>query len=567
MPPAIVVPRGVRHCAWSTVRLGAGFRVIPLEDAAAAHLWPSPPAPGSRTLVIGAGFGGLAAALRARALGHDVAVHERLDQPGGRARVFRRDGYSFDAGPTVLTAPYLLEELFALFGERMSDHLRLVPVDPWYRITFPDGRHFDYGGDEAEMARKVAAFSPADAAGFERLMRRTRDLFVVGYERYGAAPFHSPLTMLRVLPHLLRLGGWRSMHALVASHVKDEALRRVFTLQTLLIGGHPWRTPAIYALIQHLERRWGVWFALGGTAAVVEALCALARRHGVAFHMGSTVERILVEDGRVAGVRLEGGATVPAERVIANADAASVYADLVPATARRRWTGRRLARVQPSMGLFVLYFGTTRQYPDMAHHTMVLGKHYRALLDEVFGCGATLPEDLSLYLHRPTATDPSLAPPGHDAFYVLAPVPNLRAPIDWRQAGPVMRDRVVRILSERGLPDLERHIVSESWIAPDDFQRDLLSRDGSGFSAAPTLMQSAWFRFHNRCGDVRGLYLVGAGTHPGAGVPGVLTSAKVVETLLRQEPAGSLPAHGDTDHAAVAHGLAGSSRPGRSRAA
>ena len=510
---------------------------MPLEDAAAAHLWPSPPVPGSRTVVIGAGFGGLAAALRARALGHDVAVHERLDQPGGRARVFRRDGYSFDAGPTVLTAPHLIEELFALFGERMSDHVRLVPVDPWYRITFPDGRHFDYGGDEEEMARRVAAFAPADAAGFVRLMARTKALFEIGYERYGAAPFHSPATMLRVLPHLLRLGGWRSMHALVAAHLKDEALRRVFTLQTLLIGGHPYRTPAIYALIQHLERRWGIWFAEGGTASVVAALGKLARRHGVAFHMDSTVERIVVEHGRVRGVRLEGGTTLPAERVIANSDAPSVYADLLPASERRRWTDRRLRRVQPSMGLFVLYFGTTRQYPDVAHHTMVLGERYRALLDEVFGTGTTLPEDLSLYLHRPTATDPALAPPGHDAFYVLAPVPNLRAPIDWSEAGPVMRDRVVGILSRRGLPDLERHIVSESWLAPDDFARDYLSRDGSGFSLAPTLMQSAWFRFHNRCGDVSGLYLVGAGTHPGAGVPGVLTSAKVVETLMREEAA------------------------------
>ncbi len=485
--------------------------------------------------MIGAGFGGLAAALRARALGHQVDVFERLDRLGGRARVFVRDGYSFDAGPTVLTAPHLFEELFALFGERLSDHVRLLPVDPWYRITFADGRHFDYGGDEAEMARKVAAFSPSDAAGFARLMARTRELFEIGYEQYGAAAFHSPATMLRVLPHLLRLGGWRSMHALVASHLKDESLRRVFTLQTLLIGGHPWRTPAIYALIQHLERRWGIWFAQGGTASVVAALADLARRHGVTFHTGRTVERIAVADGHVTGITLQGGTTVPADRVIANADAPAVYADLLPPAERRRWTDRRLRRLQPSMGLFVLYFGTTRQYPDVAHHTMVLGERYRELLDEVFGTSPTLPEDLSLYLHRPTATDPALPPPGHDAFYVLAPVPNLRAPIDWRTAGPVMRDRVVAILSRRGLPGLDRHITSESWLAPDDFARDYLSRDGSGFSTAPTLMQSAWFRFHNRCGDVAGLYLVGAGTHPGAGVPGVLTSAKVVEALLRDE--------------------------------
>ncbi len=542
-PPSALSSQCARHRLGLTPLSG----LSDLEEAATAQRPTQPPAfaagpvprspQGPRTVVIGAGFGGLAAALRARALGHQVDVFERLDQLGGRARVFRRDGYSFDAGPTVLTAPHLFAELFALFGERLSDHVRLLPVDPWYRITFADGRHFDYGGDEAEMARKVAAFAPGDADGFVRLMARTKELFAIGYEQYGAAAFHSPATMLRVLPHLLRLGGWRSMHALVASHVKDESLRRVFTLQTLLIGGHPWRTPAIYALIQHLERRWGIWFAEGGTAAVVAALADLARRHGVAFHTGRTVERIATEHGRVAGVVLEGGATVPADRVIANADAPAVYADLLPAAQRRRWTDRRLRRLQPSMGLFVLYFGTTRQYPDVAHHTMVLGERYRALLDEVFGTGATLPEDPSLYLHRPTATDPALAPPGHDAFYVLAPVPNLRAPIDWRTAGPAMRDRVVAILSRRGLPDLERHITSESWLAPDDFARDYLSRDGSGFSTAPTLMQSAWFRFHNRCGDVAGLYLVGAGTHPGAGVPGVLTSAKVVETLLREDAA------------------------------
>ncbi len=488
----------------------------------------------TRTVVIGSGFGGLAAALRARALGHQVTILERLDQPGGRARVFRRDGFTFDAGPTVITAPELLDELWALFGESRADHVSLLPVEPWYRIRFHDGRHFDYGGPLEEMAAKVAAFSPADEAGFRRLAERTRRLYEVGYLQLGAVPFHRPGTMLRAVPSLLRLGGWRSLHALVSRYLADESLRRVFTLQTLLIGGHPYRSPALYALIQHLEREGGVWFARGGTTAIITQLAALARRHGIVLRTDSTVSRVLTADGRASGVRLQDGSTVPADVVIANADAPAVYADLLPSRLRRRWSDRRLRRLQPSMGLFVLYFGTTRRYEDTAHHTIILGRRYRELLDDVFGTTAGLPDDPSLYLHRPTATDPSLAPPGQDAFYVLAPVPNLRAPIEWERGRRVMRDRVVAMLSARELPGLEGCIVSESVLTPVEFARDYLSRDGTGFSVAPTLRQSAFFRFHNRCGDVPGLYLVGAGTHPGAGVPGVLTSAKVVETMLRE---------------------------------
>ena len=500
------------------------------------HIRPS----SKRTLVVGAGFGGLAAALRARAQGHDVTLVERLDQLGGRARVFRRDGFTFDAGPTVITAPDLLDELWALFGERRSDHVRLVPVDPWYRISFHDGRHFDYGGDLDTMRRKVAAFAPADEAGFLRLAERSRRLYEVGYERLGAVPFHHPGAMARAIPALVRLGGWRSLHGIVARHIADPALRRVFTLQTLLIGGHPFRTPALYLLIQHLERVGGVWFAEGGTAALVAGLASLARRHGIALRTGCTVTRILAREGRVRGVRLESGEEIPADTVIANADAPAVHGELLDRPHRGRWSQVRLARLQPSMGLFVLYFGTTRRYEATAHHTIILGQRYRALLDEVFGTAPVLSDDPSLYLHRPTATDPALAPPGHDAFYVLAPVPNLRAPIDWERARRVMRDRVVAMLSARELPGLERCIVSESTLAPPDFAADHLSVDGAGFSVAPTMRQSAFFRFHNRCGAVDGLYLVGAGTHPGAGVPGVLTSAKVVETLMRR--ADALPA-------------------------
>ncbi len=485
-----------------------------------------------RVVVIGSGFGGLAAALRARALGHSVTILERLDQPGGRARVFRRDGFVFDAGPTVITAPDLFDELWALFGERRADHVGFLPVAPWYRIGFADGGSFDYGGDVEQMRAKVASFAPGDEAGYLRLSARTRALYQVGYVALGAVPFHRLRTMLQAVPALVRLGAWRSLYRFVARDIKNESLRRVFTLQMLLIGGHPFRSPALYALIQHLEREGGLWFAAGGTVSLVEGLVALGRRHGVQLRTGSTVAGILVEHGRTRGVRLDGGEIVPADIVIANADAPMVHGTLLPPKLRR--SARRLDRQQPSMGLFVLYFGTTRRYDAVAHHTILLGREYRALLDAIFGSDAVLPDDPSLYLHRPTATDPSLAPAGQDAFYVLAPVPNLRAPIDWRRAGPVMRDRVVAMLSARALPDLESCIVSESTLTPADFAHDYLSRDGAGFSIAPILRQSAFFRFHNRCKAAEGLYLVGAGTHPGAGVPGVLTSAKLVGTLLAE---------------------------------
>ena len=491
----------------------------------------------TRTIVVGAGFGGIAAALRARALGHDVTLLDRLDQLGGRGRVVEHDGFRFDAGPTVITAPFLLEELFALFGERMADHVDLLPVTPFYRVTFADGRHFDLTGDPAAMRDQVHGFNPGDVQGYDALLRHSAQLYRVGYEQYGAAPFHRPATMLRALPALLRLGGHRSVHALVRGHMRDESLQRVFSLQPLLVGGHPFHTSGIYALIQHLERAHGVWFPRGGTGALVAALGGLMRRHGIDIRLGADVSRITHEGRRVTGVALGDGEQLPADRVVANADAPAIYADLLPGHKRRRWTDRRIDRLDFSMGLFVLFFGTDHRFEATAHHTIILGERYKALLDEVFGTGAEVPGDLSLYLHRPTATDPGMAPPGKDAFYVLAPVPNLRAGIDWAKAGPLLRDRLVEMLEARELPGLAASIVTESWMTPETFRTDYRSRHGAGFSISPRLTQSAWFRFHNRSEELRGLYLVGAGTHPGAGLPGVLTSAKVVEAVLREEAA------------------------------
>ena len=484
--------------------------------------------------MVGAGFGGLAACLRARALGHEVLLLDRLDTLGGRGRVLHEGGFRFDAGPTVITAPFLLEELFALFGERLADHVELLPVSPFYRIAFADGSDFDYSGDAASMRAEVARFSPADVPGYERLLARSRRLYDVGYERYGAVPFDAFSTMLRALPSLLALGGHRSVYGMVRREIADERLRRVFSLQPLLVGGHPFHTSGIYALIQHLERAHGVFFPRGGTGALVDALAGLARRHGVSIRTGADVAAITIGGGgRVDGVRLAAGERIAADTVIANADAPALYADLLPKGRRRRWTARRIDALHYSMGLFVLYFGTDRTFPDIAHHTIVLGERYRALLDEVFGREARLPDDPSLYLHRPAATDPGMAPAGRDAFYVLAPVPNLRAPIDWQHAGPVLRERIVALLERRLMPGLAASIVAERFVTPRTFETDFRSRFGAGFSVAPRLTQSAWFRFHNRSEEVDGLYLVGAGTHPGAGLPGVLTSAKVVGSLLQ----------------------------------
>jgi phytoene desaturase len=486
-------------------------------------------------VVIGGGFGGIAAALRARALGFDVTLVERLDQLGGRGRVVRHDGFHFDAGPTVITAPFLLDELFALFGEDRRDHVPFLPVAPFYRIRFVDGRYFDLTGDAIAMRGEVVRFSPADLPGYEKMQRHAAELYRVGYERYSAQPFHRLVTMLAAFPEIVRLGGHRSVYGIVQRYLRDDSLRRVFTLQPLLVGGHPFHTSGLYALIQHLERTHGVWFPKGGTGALVAGLGELMRRQGITIRLQSDVARLLHENGRITGVALTTGETLAAEAVVANADAPAIYADLLPGVKRRRWTDRRLDRLDYSMGLFVFYFGTNRRYEATAHHTILLGRRYRELLDEIFGRGTVVPEDLSLYLHRPTATDPDMAPPGCDAFYVLAPVPNLRAGIDWAVAAPRLRDRLVAMMEERELPGLSTAIVTESWMTPETFRQDYRSRHGAGFSVSPRLTQSAWFRFHNKSEEVSGLYLVGAGTHPGAGLPGVLTSAKVVETLLKED--------------------------------
>lgn len=492
-----------------------------------------------RVVVIGSGFGGLATAVRLAARGHAVTLVEKRDRPGGRAYVYRQDGFAFDGGPTVITAPWLITELFELAGRAAGDYVTMVPVDPFYRIFFPDGAHFDYAGDPATMREHIRRFSTSpehDVAGYERFIAMTERIFAKGFTELATTPFLRPLDMVRIAPDLIRLQSYRTVYGLVSRFVRDDRLRQVLSFHPLLVGGNPFQTTSIYTLIHHLEREWGVWFAMGGTGAVVDALVRLFGELGGTLELDAEVGEILTQGRRATGVRLADGRELPADIVVCNGDVAMAYQRLLPASLRRKYTDRRLARMRYSMSLVVIYFGTDRTYRDapdnaLAHHNIILGPRYKELLTDIF-TRKMLAEDFSLYLHMPTLTDPSLAPEGCEAFYVLSPVPHLGGTTDWRQAARPYRDRIMRFLEERYLPDLARHIVTEHMIDPRHFRDDLNSYLGSAFSVEPILTQSAWFRPHNRSEELPNLYVVGAGTHPGAGLPGVLSSAKIADDLI-----------------------------------
>lgn len=485
----------------------------------------------TRAVVIGSGFGGLAAAARLRALGYDVTVLEALDQPGGRARVFSQEGFTFDAGPTVITAPYLFDELFALFGKRREDYATFLPVDPFYRVTFPGGEHFDYVGDEERLLLEIARFDARDVDGYRRLAAHAKRIFDVGYTQLADQPFGRLSDMLRIVPDLARLSAYRSVYSLVSRYIGDERLRQVFSFEPLLVGGNPLSVPGIYLLIHWLERKWGVHYVRGGTGALVQALVRLLGEEGVNVRLGTAVREIAVEAGRTRGVYLDSGEFIPAGVVVANADPTVVYTRLVgPRHLRRDHPRAALGRRQ-AMSLFVGYFGTNRTYANTRHHTVVLGPRYQGLLEDIFE-RKVLASDFSLYLHAPCRSDPAMAPAGHDAFYVLSPVPNQASGIDWEARAEEYFDRILEVLEARELPGLRQHVVTRFSVDPRYFASTLQSHQGSAFGLEPTLRQSAYFRYHNASRDVDGLYFVGASTHPGAGVPGVLCSAKVVERLL-----------------------------------
>jgi phytoene desaturase len=482
-------------------------------------------------LIIGSGFGGLAAAIRLGARGYRCTILERLDQAGGRARVFRDGDFVYDAGPTVITAPFLFEELWELCGRRLEDDVDLRPIEPFYRIRFDDGETFDYSGSPDTMRSEILRLAPDDLPGYEKFLEQSRQIFQVGFTQLGHVPFDTAWDMVRIAPHMLRLRSHHSVWKAVARNIRDERLRQVLSFHPLLVGGNPFATTSIYTLIAFLEREWGVHFPIGGSGVLVDGLLDLNSHLDGRLRLEADVEEILVESGRAVGVKLASGETVRADIVVSNADAAWTYRYLIPARHRRVWTDRRIDRARYSMGLFVWYFGTDRQYPDVAHHTILLGPRYRELLDDIF-TGKSLAEDFSLYLHRPTATDPALAPDGCDSFYVLSPVPNLEADIDWRTQAEPYRKRVEAYLENTVLPGLGSSLVSSRVMTPLEFRSELQSFRGAGFSFEPVLQQSAYFRPHNRSRDVENLFLVGAGTHPGAGVPGVLSSARVLDEIV-----------------------------------
>jgi phytoene desaturase len=484
-----------------------------------------------RIVVIGAGLGGLAAAIRLRARGHEVEIVEKRDQAGGRAAVFRQDGFTFDAGPTIITAPQLVEELFRLGGRQMADYVHLVRVDPFYRVRFHDGTSIDWSSSDTDRERAIAALSPADVAGYRRFAGEARDIFERAYPLIDQS-FDRLGTMAKTVPALFRARAWKSVASMVEASVSDPRIRQLLSFHPLLIGGNPYDSPSIYALIHELERRWGVWFAMGGTGALVASLVRLFEDIGGSVRLSAEVRSIAVDGTRQArSVTLRSGERIEADAVVFNGDVVRCYRDLIPQASRRVNNDRRLGRYQHGMSLFVLYFGTNRRYEHVTHHEILLGPRYRGLLDDVFN-RRVLADDFSLYLHRSTATDRSLAPDGCDAWYVLSPVPHLGSGIDWSAAGDAYRDRIVRHLEERLLPDLSRHIVTERRVDPRYFDEELNSHLGSAFSVQPLLTQSAWFRPHCQSEDVANLYFVGAGTHPGAGIPGVLSSAKIVASKL-----------------------------------
>ena len=482
-------------------------------------------------IVIGSGFGGLAAAIRLGARGYRVTILERLDAPGGRAYVYKQDGFTFDAGPTIITAPYLFEELWELCGRKLSDDVDLRSIDPFYKIRFDDGDVFCASADQDAMRAEIARIEPGDLDGFERYMRASADIYAVAFEKLAGQPFHGINKLLGAAPDLVRLGGYRSVYAKVSQYFKNEKLRFVFSFHPLLIGGNPFTTTAYYCLIAHLERSYGVHYAMGGTGALVRGMVGLVQRLGGVVQCNTDVDQIVVERGRASGVRLSTGEIVPADVVVSNADVGWTYSRLLSEHSRRRWTNRKLERASYSMSLFVWYFGTNRKFDDVYHHTMVLGPRYRELLTDIF-TRKVLAKDFSLYLHRPTANDPSLAPEGCDAFYVLAPVPNLQSGVNWEKEADHYRAQIQKRLEETVLPGLGKSIVTSRVMTPQDFQDRLLSVNGAGFALEPKLLQSAWFRPHNLSEEVERLYLVGAGTHPGAGLPGVVSSAKILDQIV-----------------------------------
>lgn len=489
-----------------------------------------------RAVVIGAGFGGLALAIRLQSAGIDTTLIEARDKPGGRAYYWEKDGFTFDAGPTVITAPEALEELWALSGHRMADDVTLAPVNPFYRLNWPDGTNFDYSNDDTALASEIAKLDPADIAGYRRFLDYSAGVYREGYEKLGQMAFLDLTSMVKAAPDLARYQAWRSVYSMVSSFVKNEKLRQALSFHTLLIGGNPMTTSAIYALIHKLERDGGVWFAQGGTNRLVAGMTRLFERLGGVLRLGDPVAQIETLGERATAVVTKNGERFEADAVASNADLIHSYRELLKGSRSAQRTAERLAKKRFSPSLFLVHFGVKGTWPGIPHHMILFGPRYKGLLDDIYDHGV-LSQDFSLYLHHPTVTDPSLAPPGHSTFYALAPVPHLgKFPVDWREIAPVLEKRILDEVGRRLIPDIHERVVTKFSYAPNDFRDDLGAHLGSAFSLEPILSQSAYFRAHNRDDSIPNLYFVGAGTHPGAGIPGVVGSAKATAALMLEQP-------------------------------
>ncbi|MDA8643281.1 phytoene desaturase family protein [Candidatus Pelagibacter sp.] len=484
------------------------------------------------SIVIGSGFGGIAAALRLRAKGHDVTLIEKHQDLGGRARVFKRNGFTFDGGPTVITAPYLINELFELFKKNPKDYIELSPLKIWYQFIFEDRSKFNYSGNENEMKAQIGELSQEDVQGYEKLVNFTKKIFDKGFTELADVPFDKPFVMLQQLPALLKLKSYKSVYSLVSSYIKNEKLRRMLSMHPLLVGGNPFTTTSIYGLILYLEKKWGIHYSMGGTGNIIKGFEKLMNEVGIKVIKGNEVKKIISKNTKITGVQLNNDNTINADIVICNADPPAVYEKLLDGNNNNSFLFNwKKKRMEYSMGLFVYYFGTKKIYENVEHHTIKFGNKYKEHLDDIFD-KKKLNEDISYYLHRPSATDKSMAPEGNDCFYVLVPVPNNQSGIDWNTEGEKMKSLIINKMEKDLMPNLKENIVEDFYLTPDYFEKDLNTKFGSGFSIQPKFTQSAYFRFHNKSEIYDGLYFVGAGTHPGAGVPGVLSSAKVLDKIL-----------------------------------
>ena len=483
------------------------------------------------SVVIGSGFGGIAAALRLRAKKHNVTLIEKHNDLGGRARVFKKNGFIFDGGPTVITAPYLIYELFEIFNKKPEDYIEIKPLDIWYRFLFEDGTSFDYSGNEVSMRNQIEKISKNDVKGYENLLKFTQKIFDKGFSELADVPFDRPFFMMKQLPALINLKSYKSVYSLVSSHIKNEKLRRMFSMHPLLVGGNPFTTTSIYGLILFLEKKWGIHYSMGGTGNIIKGLEKLMLEENIKILKGSEVTKINLEDGKIKSIKIKNEKEIDADNVICNADPPAVYEELLDNKKSNFIFKWKKERMEYSMGLFVYYFGTKKVYENVAHHTIKFGDKYKEHLEDIFE-KKKLNEDISFYLHRPSATDKSMAPENHDCFYVLVPVPNNQSKINWSIEGEKLKELVIKKMEKSLLPDLKNNIVEDFYLTPDYFERELNTKYGSGFSIQPKFSQSAYFRFHNKSEVCDGLYFVGAGTHPGAGVPGVLSSAKVLDKIL-----------------------------------